>query len=270
MNFVSVIDTSAFIWDTEQLKNNAAPYYELSKQLKRFFTVIEKEKPKILIRDQMITEMINGFPYADTTHHYDWGQSIALFLSKVYGLAISFPVPQTNGFSSRPNIIRNHYNSTVKQETQYLIAHIHSDKETTIFLTFAPIWDATGHLVTLVTAVEREHETIISTSDELEKFFDNFKLKFDHNPKHDRIKKYAEETAEDVSILSCFDGQDNTLPQAILEKAVPFKNSKKLYSYDTTNNTYVCFHPHTNNLYHGWDVVSEKVPIEIKRKFGKR
>jgi hypothetical protein len=40
-----------------------------------------------------------------------------------------------------------------------------------------------------------------------------------------------------------------------------------MYSYDIDNNTFVCFIPHRENKYHGFDIPIEVVPDEIKNLF---
>jgi len=49
MDFHVVIDVSSLIWNIDEFKVNAAPYYDLANEWISFIEIFEKEEPAILL-----------------------------------------------------------------------------------------------------------------------------------------------------------------------------------------------------------------------------
>ncbi|HYV90896.1 MAG TPA: hypothetical protein VE978_03900 [Chitinophagales bacterium] len=273
MDFNAVIDASAFIWDEEKFLQDQTPYYNLANQLMTFVEIFETKKPQIFLRSNLLAEMLNVFPWnltADKPYFYEFKNVVYSFLARLPEQIKEFDASD-RGVSSKPNIIYSYYNYGVKQEITFLISEIHFNTTITVYFTFKPIWEESISLNTLFNGIPKEHETIIlPIEDNLEGFFNRFKLIFKHNPKHDRNKGFRIENGEEVSPLSCFDGKNDKVPQLLLDKAIKSKEGNgKLYSYDKVNQTYICFVSSGSNEYHGYDEKLGNIPASIKKYFGK-
>jgi hypothetical protein len=272
MNFLAVVDTSAFIWDRYGFERDASIYYELTEDLMTFIEVFRNERPKIILRKELLEEMINGFPcdiVQGITNFRDLCTSIYLFLGNLNEI-IEFEGLITDALTSIPNIAYDYYNNTVKREIKYLISEMHSTHETVIYFTFKSIWQSDVQLQTQLNySLAKSYETIIHSGNEIINFFSRFKPLFEHNPKHKK-HSYIAENGEEVSPFSCFFGRDKSLPQKLLSTAVKDEGSNKYYNYDDTNGTFVCFYAHTANKYHGFDIKLENVPRAIRKKFHKK
>lgn len=263
-----VLDSSAIVWDKEKFDTNPAPYYALTVSLMSFFEILGRERPKILLRADMISELVNGFPAASVTgipNFKELSFAVYSFLGTQAENIIQFD-HNTNGLIiSSPNITYAYYSDILQNETRRLTSYIHLNSQGILFLTFSQTWPAEVKLKTLLPPDSVPHETIRINDSELTVFFQNRKPVFEHNPKHDRIRGYRIENNEEIFPLSCYDGHDAIYIQYLLDTAIPADpNSEKLYNWDGT--TYVCFHNHLNNKYHAFDQPSEKVPLSIKQK----
>lgn len=273
MEVCSVIDTAAFIWNREDFKKNPAPFYGLAAQLMTLLEIIESERPKILLRGKLMTEMINCFPCdlaVGIPNFYELSNAVYSFLANTGDRMVEFEEINSNGYKSAPDIVHPHFTDTVKKEVFFVIAKIHNSQTAAIYLTLRSIW-VNGHtqLETINNVGTKTHETIIHSSKELTAFFNKFKPVFEHNPKHDRTKGWRMEGGEEVSPLSCFDGHDTAVPQKLLSSALKVEGGAKRYNYDDQNKTYVCFVSGGNNKFHAFDEKSVKIPESVKQHFHK-
>jgi hypothetical protein len=269
MNFLSVIDTSAFIWDVERFEMNAAPFYELGGQLMKFIEILEKEKPLILMRTELNEAMINSFPsnkLDGIPNFRDLSRVVYSFLADISEDIVTLKSMSSTETFSEPNIAYDYFSPDVKEEISYLVHKMHTGTDEYVFFTFQYIWSNQDvQLVTFKSKNDKKpHETVIYSSESIDKFFLKHKPIFEHNSKHDRNKGYRIENGEEIFPLSCFDGKDMSIPQQLLANAIRYKkDKKKLYSYDVQNKTFVCFTPHSKNRYHGFDQPDGKVPPSI-------
>lgn len=274
MDFYCVIDTSAFIWDEEKFKKDSSPYFQLASDLMEFIEVIEKERPQLLMRSQLIIEMMSAFPYTliqGKVNFRDLAKSVNSFLAKCIAGAIQFTEFELPGIVSQPDIVYNYYNGNVKKETVYLISYIHQENTNSIYFTFKAIWGTEDDLKTSVKANVKSHETIISSTAELEQFFEQFRIKFEHNRKHDKLKGHRVENGEEIWPLSCDNGtiDDNPYAQMLLDTSVTSSVTGHRYNYDDLNRTYVRFFEHNPNRFHAFDDPNKKVPFDIRSHFHK-
>src|SRR5438552_11508483 len=108
MDFYAVIETSAFIWDTAILLQDSRPYRILAENLVNFMEVFDREKPQILLRRNLLYEMMAGFP-CEMAHGLpnfsDLSNAIYRFLSFIGYEMIEFSGNILHGIYSNPNIV---------------------------------------------------------------------------------------------------------------------------------------------------------------------
>ncbi len=278
MNFNTVLDISSIIWDKTDFEVNMDKYYKLVNGISTLFDKLEKENPKILLRNELLDEMINDFPFDSLPNHfYDFGKVVYSFLGNVGSNMITYSDQIISDIVSIPDLIKAHYNDTTKNEVNYLIAKIHTDSESqNVYFTFEYLWNGVDKLKTEVGEDAKEYETIISDNEnELEDFFTKFKSIFEHNHRHDKTiynTKEKWEEAEDrdgfVSRLSCYNEEDDVITQELLDNGL--KSGECYYNYDSINEVWVVFRCHLDNKYHGYDENNpEKIPNKVRKHFNK-
>jgi len=278
MDFMAVIDVSSIIWDETDYQSNTNQFYELANSVSTLFMKLEEEKPKILLRKKLQEQMINAFPFGKIPYSFSEFERIAYtFLTKTGSNIFTYSYSNIIDILSFPDLIKEHYNDTTKEEIRILISKIHLDSDTkNVYFTFQYLWERDAVLKTKKGEEEKvEHETIISDREkELDEFFQKFKRIFEHNPKHNKTKLNTKKMwvrAKDKSLfisrLSCYDG-DDTIPQELLDSGRA--SGDCYYNYDLENEVYVVFRCHLNNKYHGYDENSnDDIPNEIKKHFNK-
>jgi len=280
MNFNTVLDISSIIWDEADYDTNKYQYYNLLSGISTLLVELEKKKPKILLRNELLKEITNAFPFDKIPNDF-WaiGNQIYSFLGNIGSNITTYPNQIIPDITSIPNLIKAYYNDTTQNEVYYMISKIHSDTNTNVYFTFNYLWgDSDTKLKTEVGEELREYETIISDKEnELEDFFAKFKLIFEHHSKHDKKPNNTKEKWEEadnkdrfVSRLSCYNGMDNIRPQEILDKKYRMKFGDCYYSYDTENEVYVIFRFTRLNIYHGYDEYNiERIPKKVRKHFNK-
>ena len=282
INFYSVIDISSVIWDKKDFDANKHQYYKLLDGVSMLFMKLKKEKDKttILLRNGLLSEMVDEFPYESIKNDF-WtiGILVYSFLANIGSSIKTYSDKITPYLVSIPNLVKAHYNSTTKNEVCYLISKIHSDDESQhVYFTFQYLWDdKADKLKTKIGEETQEYETIISDKGiELEEFFAKFEPIFEHNRKHDKSRYKTKEWWEKednkndfISQLSCYNGNDNERPQELLSHAR--KSGENYISYDVENEVWVVFSCHLDNKYHGYDEYDkfncEKIPNEVRKHF---
>lgn len=278
MNFNAVLDISSIIWDEVDYDANKYQYYNLLSGISTLLVELEKEKPKILLRNELLKEMTNAFPFDKIPNGF-WaiGNQIYSFLGNIGSNITTFPNQIIPDITSIPDLIKAHYNDTTQNEVYYLISKIHSDTNTNVYFTFKYLWgDVDTKLKTGVGEEIQEYETIVSDKEnELEDFFAKFRSIFEHNPRHDKTiyntKEKWEETEDRdgfISRLSCYNGEDDVIPQELLDNGL--KSGECYYNYDSVNKVWVVFRCHLDNKYHGYDENNpEKIPNKVRKLFHK-
>lgn len=276
MNFTIVLDISAVIWDEMDYENNKSHYYRLTDGISMLINKLDKEKPAILIRSELKNEIITNFPFRKIPRGYnDFETQTYLFFARLN--PIEYSGSPISRLVSIPDQIKAHYNNNTKNEVCCLLSKIHSDSSLqSIYFTFKYLWNGVDKLTTHVNEIKKEYETIISDKkNELDNFFAQFKLIFEHNPKHDKTllnTKEKWEQAEDksgfISRLSCYNGKDTIRPQELLDSA--YKYGSCYYNFDNENDVYVVFRNTRKNIYHGYDENDMgKIPNEARKHFNK-
>ena len=287
MQFNAVIDISSIIWQESDYNLNKHHYYNLLKSISLFLKKFKKEKPIVLIRDELLREMSISFPSSQIPNDFWYvTQQVYSFLADSESNFISYPSNITPNLVSIPNIVKPYYIKTVVSEVNYLLSKIHTDTENkNIFFTFEYLWENQGELKTQLETTSKKYQTIItdrklSADDdltELDDFFEKNKLTFKHkSPKHDcSVSKnrdawnVSDDKGNFESQLSCYCDNDASIVQDILDKRCKtcFGNNS-YYGYDSLNNVYVVFRITLNNIYHAYDMYDiERVPQEVKKEF---
>lgn len=294
MDYRVILDPQIILWNKEDFKVNLAEYYRLSDRISILLSRLKEEEPLILLRNRLLNEMTNSFPYQD------FPEELKFFGTQVYSFLGStkfsiFDATDESSVSSNPNLILEHFSDTSQEEVQTLLDVIHHAQENhKAFFTFSYFFKDKENLITFVERDTVEHETVIcdkynkANQNQLDAFFKKFERVFDHNKKHDIGKKKNREAwvlykkgklkVKDnrfESQLSCYAKYDVNLPQKILDDAIVLNDNSlsrggELIGYDEENNVYVRFRCHTDTEsleYHGFDEYDEeKIPNEIKKR----
>jgi hypothetical protein len=267
MDYVAVIDTSSVLWDPADFEANTAEYYELKTDIIQFIDKVEIEKPPILLRSQLLNQMLSEFPYNQLDGKLTDFKNIFLrFLGRIGSEIIEFEPNDASEIISIPEIMKKHYSAEVIQEIKYLLNEIHhNNNRTTIYFTFKYLWGENGNLnTTEAPNAAKEHQTIVCSSEELNKYFQGLKKIFVHSEKH----HLNNEQGDYHSPLTCYKNKDATKPQGYLDSAVQIGN--KHINYDSENKVWVVFFCTGGNEYHGHDEIDEnKIPAKARKVINK-
>lgn len=287
MNYNAVFDVSSIVWDEKDFEANSKQYYNILSNVAILFGKLNLKKT--LIRYELSNELMSKFPFEEIQNlkkygndFWDIGSLVIRFLGKMSIESTTYPANCIAKTNSNPNIIKSHFSDTLKKEVCYLISKIHSDDEAeSKYFTFNYLWNGNDNLKTKTEDKTNTYETIIADKDnDLDDFFAKFKPKFEHNPKHDKKSDNTKEKwlvfhNKDAfdSRLSCYNGNDNIIPQKILDDKYPHQIGDGFIGYDDVNEVYVRFKPHKDNLYHGFDEYDidniEKIPLKVRKHFNK-
>lgn len=280
MGYVSVIDTTSIIWDNIDYQANRTDYYKLLMAISRLLLKFEHERPDILIRNGMIKEMLNGFPFK-VVHKDFWDvcTQVCSILGKVGANIVSFPANTSPTLTSDPNLIEPYFNQATQNEVRYLIYKIHNNDDTdTVYFTFQYLWHGGDKLQTEDGPVEqreeKKHTRILSDNGtDLDDFFAALKPEFEHSSKHDsndyndRAAWENEENKDSfTSRLSCYKDRNIDKPRELLSGAM--ESGGVYYNYDYEHETYVVFRCHDANKYHGYDQYDiQAIPHNVKKRY---
>ncbi|GAB3917182.1 hypothetical protein [Mucilaginibacter boryungensis] len=266
MEYAAVLDVSSMVWDPENYNNQTEQYFFLKDEIIKFIDKVEAERPQILMRSELLNQIIAGFPYnLMPQSFYDFGSIVYAFLARIGPDIIIFDPDKIDDLAAHPEIIKAHFNDTIREEISYLLAYMHrSEDKASVYFTFQYLWGDNARLNT-VSATEgtKEYETIIADQEKaLNDFFAKFKRVFEHSTKHHQNNKQGNH----VNPLSCYNGNDTDVPQKMLDDAKLF--GKKYYCFDDINNTYVVFQRTEKNIYHGYDEPDQNmIPPSIRKFF---
>lgn len=284
MNFKSIIDISAFIWDEDDYNENKYQYYDLVKFKISLLDILQENNILFLMRPEFQEMMWSKFPYNNhPLSTRDLEGRILRFLSQAKFQNFSNDI--LDGLTSCPEQIKSFYELDLISEVKVLLSkmHINNSNEDFVFFTFDILFDGIDNLKTIKPDVnDAEHQTVIVDKIDLDVFLKTKRLSFDHNIKHNKANdknREAWENSDDgnrkkfVSQLSCFDGMTNEIPQKILDERYPVEINGSYIGFDYENSEYVIFKCHFKNLYHGYDEYDKtnvmKIPKKVRNFFEK-
>ncbi|WP_445719942.1 hypothetical protein [Flavobacterium sp.] len=267
MKYVAVLDISSFIWCQKDFEENKEKYYDLMGKLPDLYDQLLENNAAILLKEELYYEIMQFFPYNSMPNGYEIFERLTFdFLSKICNVHVYDSIDNSE-ITSYPNLVKEHFSKSTTDEVRYLITRIHSIQEPkNVFFTFEKLWEYESNLSTSLKDAKFEYETVCSDDKEvLIKYFEKYKRKFEHNPKHDKYKTGLKE-----SPLSCFNERtgDITKAQELLDKSYEHGNS--FYYFDVENSVWVVFRNHEENRYHGFNQNDrEKIPASIRKIMSK-
>jgi len=270
MKYKSVIDISSIIWNPEDYDSNTPEYFKLKGSIVTLIKSFKSEKPFIVLRTELLYELINGFPFNKMPNNFhEFGNIVYDFLASIPKSNRIIFAGKTFDISSLPDIVRAYFNDNTQLEANYLITYLHTDREVpNVYFTFQYLHGSSDALTTFPNSNKSAKEVIETIlSDDavrLETFFKKYKRIFEHNPKHHA----GHEQGDYVSPLSCLKGDNPSVAQKYLEEGI--SDGSRYYNFDLENNVYVVFLPTQDNIYHGHDEMDRnKIPSSIRRQFNR-
>lgn len=270
MSIKAAIDISTFIWSQEDFNANKNRYYELVKVMPAFYKQLKLFKIPILFRKELYEIITTDFPYTMARDiSYDYERLTLSFFVETFSNWISYVDDTDTSVTSNPVLIKAHFNNDTKIEAHSQICHLYYNGQSSEykFMVYCYFFDSEGNLLLNKQQHKREIETLCyQTEEEIKEFINQYKIKFKHNPKHNKYKAGGK-----VSPLSCYNERigDTKRAQELLESAFLYEGD--YYNYDNDNDVYVVFVTSNDGTYHGFDLSDEgsNVPIEVKMKFNK-
>lgn len=272
MSFVAAIDISTFIWCEQDFNTNKNQYYNLLKVVPTIYEKIEELNLSVLLRVELYNSITGEFPH-----------KMVNMISKEFGeLTLSF-LTKTNWFSyvenddetiaPLPELKKKHYNENISIELQSQLCHIfyNNTKPENKFISYNYFFNCNDNLVLNNKIETIEVDTLnYNTEEDVIKFFNKHKLRFEHNPKHTRNVRYM--AGEKISPFTCYYQSNGEEKAKRLFKEAIFCNGY-FYNFDIENGVYVRFlKTHIDRpIYHAHDLSDENnnVPHEIKMKIKK-
>jgi hypothetical protein len=270
MKYKSVIDISSIIWNPDDYDSNTSEYFKLKESIMSLIKSFKSEKPFIVLRTELLYELIHGFPFNKMpASFHEFGNIVYEFLGSIPASNRIIFAGQESEISSLPDIVKAYFNANTQLEANYLITYLHTDREIpNVYFTFQYLHGSEDNLTTFQNSNKSATliiETIVSDDvRKLESFFRKYKRIFEHNPKHHA----GHEQGDYVSPLSCFKGNNPSVAQKYLEEGI--LDGSRYYNFDLENSVYVVFLPTQDNIYHGHDETDRnKIPSSIRRRFNK-
>ena len=269
MSFTAAIDISTFIWCKNDFENNKNQYYELLAVIPTIYESIKSFKIPVLMRQKLYSQIMDDFPYNEAREiSYEFEYLTLSFLANTDWFLYDETI--NNTITSVPILNKQHFSNSIQTETQSQIVHLFQNGKNPEhkFISHKYFFN---HNNNLLVSNQQQNTVEIDTlcynfESEITQFFERHKIKFKHNPKHNRYN-----AGGIVSPLSCYNERtgDVTKAQKLLETACSVGKNK--YNWDKDNNVYVQFAQSNDGTYHGFDVSDEKnnVPYQIKSKFNK-
>ncbi len=128
VNFTPIIDISSIIWDKNDFKVDKYKYYDLKTKVTTLFEILENQKLKFLLRDELINEIRGHFPINDVSNDfYDFYGLVQSFFSKID--FIQYPASTDLVIQSIPDLKKKRFEDSTNDEIQHLITRIHNGDE---------------------------------------------------------------------------------------------------------------------------------------------
>lgn len=264
----AVLDIATLIWDVDHFQANRPGYYTLMEQLPEVFDGILQKRIHVLLRGELSEEIYHYFPYRQLPNEYQGFQTSTMYFLSHANL-VRFPGDDDPSVSCDPELLKEHYDDSTKQELRYLVSYLHqANTDNNKILSFRVCWGDAGDL-----ELTNSHQLTIRTllcdnPDEHPAILDSVRRIFEHNPKHNAYKASEDEYfGRRISGLSCYNERtgDSAEAQALLDKAFEYRGG--LFSYDERHQTFVRFVPTGGNKYHAFDVeLSEDDLINIRNR----
>jgi len=270
MKYIAAIDISTLIWSKHEFNANPNQYYKFVSLAPTVYRNIKKLRIPLLFRNELY-ELVNAeFPHLEINNiDYKYGVRTLQFLIDsdwvLYDEAIK------NGFNAIPILIKDFFVEGIKNEVNNQVVHLHKENTIHKFITYKPFYASDCNLaITNNQNVTFEVDTLnYNEEEEIVAFFEKYKLKFEHHPKHRAEQYYDYERDEDVAPFSCFHKQGQARAQKLLEDAFLFESN--YYHFDLENQVFIRFIKTRELIYHGHDLVNEgnNIPNKVKKHFSK-
>ena len=274
MSFIAAIDISTFIWCEQDFNANKDQYLILKNLAPYIYSQIRDLKLPILLRDELYQSIMNEFPYNMVSEiGYDFQKLTLEFLTDTFSSWYLYTENNDDSITSNPELKKAHFSGNIQTETQSQVCHFFQNSQNPEhkFITYNYFFNKTNNLI-----VNKQNDTIeidtlrYNSEEDITRFFDNYTLKFEHNPKHTRHLRYS--GGEKISPFTCFHQSNGEAIAKKLLKEATFHEGY-FYNFDLDNNVYVRFlKTHLDRpIYHGHDMSDQNqdVPNKIKNKYNK-
>ena len=208
MIYKSVVDISAIIWNPEDYDKHTSRYYKLKDSIINLLESLKREKPFIVLRHELLSELINGFPYNRMPNSfYAFGNIVFDFLTSIPQANRVVFMGANSDVVSIPDIVKEYFNANTQMESNYLITYLHTERQiSNTYFTFQYLHGSKDELITCNANLEGKLTTETIFADDLvgiENFFKKYRRIFEHSPKHSPGHEHGDE----ASPLSCFKRQ---------------------------------------------------------------
>lgn len=273
MNLTATIDISTFIWCEQDFKENQNQYYILRSLAPNIYTQIKNLKLPVLLRNELYESIIKEFPYNMVKEvGYEFQRLTLEFLTDSFLNWSTYADSNDKTITSVPVVVKQHFSNVIKTETQCQIVHLFQNGKNPEhkFIAYNYFFNHNNNLLVL----KQNQNTVeidslyYESEQDIQDFFDHFRIKFEHNPKHTYQVRFA--NGEKISPFTCYykqNGQVNA--QKLLEDAFQYQND--FYNFDIDNNVYVKFVLTNGLTYHGYDLSDDNnnVPNVVKNYYNK-
>lgn len=275
MSFTASIDISTFIWCEKDFHANKNQYIILKSLAPNIYTQIKELKLPILLRNELFESIMAEFPYNMVKEiGYDFQKLTLEFLMDTFSSWTLYAENYDNTVTSTPELKKEYFSHILKVETQSQVCHFFNTKKNPEhkFITYNYFFNQNNNLIVNRQNDNLEIDTLrYNSEDEINQFFENYRLKFDHNPKHTRHLRYSD-NGEKISPFTCYHKPNGeTKAKKLFEEAIFHEHY--YYNFDLENNVYVRFlRTHVDRpIFHGHDISDENqdVPYKIKKTFNK-
>lgn len=270
MRLTAALDISTFIWCEQDFKMNSHHYYTLLGSISTVYDKIKELKLPMLFSMRLQDLIWNEFPYNMARKiNPDFEISTLRFLTETISNWVSYDDRFDCTLTTIPVLFKPHFNRDAIFEYQRILNNLFHDELNQKFIIFNYFYNHNANLVLRKEDLQKEIETLIYSSDkDIIQFFDRYKIRFEHNPKHTDQVRYA--NGEKISPFSCFhqpNGHDKA--QQLLDEAFLYENH--YYHFDIENGVFIKFVLTSDLTYHGFDLSDSdnNVPNEVKKKFNK-
>lgn len=259
MSFLAVLDPYVMVWDREDFLRDSTKYYLLASDLMGLLEILEEINPELLLRQQMIDEIVDNFPAYELVNTFpqlkDVNFAFYSFISKANRKSVQFQPTQNVNIQFSPNLIKQYISQSFKNEILYLLTEMYNNCNEAVFFTLERIWEG-GSYLEILSEDYIKLFTVIKNIKETDDYLNSSRNKFEENPKHRELGGWDTKLKTPIHIVI-----------SLLDDAVEgVGESKALFNYCNSDEQFIIFRPHEHHKYHAYPAEVNEVPALVRKK----
>jgi hypothetical protein len=247
------VDPAILVWDHAEYAIDQGRYWQIAKDVVATIALIEDCGLTVVLRHEMIDQLINSFPaeYLDHDVHElrDFVNVIYAFLAREDLHENDYPIIPI--LSCAPDFAgRLHFPQVLKDETAYALHYVLLNEKSSVVFTHECIAGANIVTATIRSATKLGNVECFASSARYQVFQARVVPVYEENHNHDSLSGYGSR------LPHCLDPNDL---QVLLDAATSRPDPRLVCAYSNKANTYIAFRKHFANRYHAYPVLESEL-----------